>query len=104
MLEAKEMAFRIIIPLPKKGNTKQCQNCRTVSLISHVSKVLLRIILNRLKAQAEPLLAEEHAGFRLDRISMKQTCKCRILIKKHLKHQKNLFHDFLDFKKRFDRV
>ena len=39
----------LVIPLPKKGNLQQCQNYRTISLISHPSKVMLKIILNRLK-------------------------------------------------------
>ena len=54
----------LVILLPEKGNLKQCQNYRTVSLISNPSKIMLRIILSRLKAKAEELLAEELAGFR----------------------------------------
>ena len=49
---------------PKKGNLKQYQNYRTISLIRHPSKLMLRVILSRLKAKAEELLAEEQAGFR----------------------------------------
>ena len=43
----------IVIPLPKKGNLMRCQNYRTISLISHPSKVILQVILNRLMAKAE---------------------------------------------------
>ena len=53
----------LVIPLPKKGNVKQCQNYCTISLISHPSKIMLQIILSQLKAKAEELLAEEQAGF-----------------------------------------
>ena len=56
----------LVITLPKKGNLQQCQNYRTASLISHPSKVMLKIILNRLKPQAEKIIAEEQAGFRAD--------------------------------------
>ena len=52
----KEWTQSLVIPLPKK-----CQNYRTISLISHSSKIMLRVILNRLKAKAEELLAEEQA-------------------------------------------
>ena len=52
----------LIITLPKKGNLQPCQNYRTISLISHSSKVMLKIILNRLKPQAEEITAEEQAG------------------------------------------
>ena len=54
---AKEWTQSFVIRLPKKGNFKQCQNYHTISLISHPSKTMLRVILNRLKAKAEELLA-----------------------------------------------
>ena len=56
----------LVITLPKKGNLQQCQNYRTINLISHPSKVMLKIILNRLKPQAEKIIAEEQAGFRAE--------------------------------------
>ena len=46
----------IVITFPKKGNLQQCQNYRTISLISHPSKVMLKIILNKLKPQAEKIM------------------------------------------------
>ena len=51
----------LVITLPKKGNLQLCQNYRTTSLISHPSKVMLKIILNRLQPQAEEIIAEEQA-------------------------------------------
>ena len=59
----------LIITLPKKGNLQLCQNYRTISLISHSSKVMLKVILNRLKPQAEEIIAEEQAGFRAEEAS-----------------------------------
>ena len=94
----------IMIPLPKKGNLKKCQNYRTISLISHASKVMLRIIMNRLKTKAEEILAEEQAGFRPGRSTAEQIFNVRLLIEKHLDHQQPLYHNFIDFKKAFDRV
>ena len=94
----------LIIPLPKKGNLKMCQNHRTISLISHPSKIMLRIILNRLKNKSEELLAEEQAGFRPRRSTAEQIFNIRVLIQKHLHHQQELHHNFIDFKKAFDRV
>ena len=49
----------LVITLPKKGNLQQCQNYRTISLISHRSKVMLKIILNRLNPLAEKIITEE---------------------------------------------
>ena len=57
----------LIITLLKKGNLQLCQNYRTISLISHPSKVMLRILLNRQKPQAEEIIKEEQAGFRAGR-------------------------------------
>ena len=54
----------LVITLPKKDNLQQRQNYRTISLISYPSKVILKIIPNRLKSQAEKIIAEEQAGFR----------------------------------------
>lgn len=94
----------LIIPLPKKGNLRQCQNYRTISLICHTSKIMLRVILNRLKKEAEEHLAEEQAGFRAGRSTVEQIFNCHILMEKHLQHQRKLYHNFIDFKKAFDRV
>ena len=94
----------LIITLPKKGNLQQCQNYRTISLISHPSKVMLKVILNRLKPQAEKIIAEEQAGFRAGRSTTEQIFNLRILCEKYLQHQQDLYHVFIDFKKAFDRV
>ena len=94
----------LIITLPKKGNLQLCQNYRTISLISHSSKVMLKVILNRLKPQAEEIIAEEQAGFRAGRSTTEQIFNLRILCEKYLQHQQNLYHIFIDFKKAFDRV
>ena len=62
----------IIITLPKKGNIQFCQNYRTISLIGHLSIVMLNVILNRLKPQADEIFAEEQAGFRAGRSTTEQ--------------------------------
>ena len=94
----------LVITLPKKGNLQLCQNYRTINLISHPSKVMLKIILNRLRPQAEEIIAEEQAGFRARRSTTEQIFNLRILCEKYLQHQQNLYHVFIDFKKAFDRV
>ena len=53
----------LIITLPKKGNFQLYQNYHTINLISHASKAMLKVILNRLKPQAEENIEEEQAGF-----------------------------------------
>ena len=94
----------LVITLPKKGDLKLCNNYRTLSLICHPSKVLLRIILNRLKHQAKDIIAEEQAGFMKGRSTVEQIFNLRQIIEKYQEHQQELFHVFIDFKKAFDRV
>ena len=100
----KEWTQSLIITLLKKGSLQQCQNYRTISLICHPSKVMLRIILNRLRPQAEKIIAEEQAGFRTGRSTTEQIFNLRIICEKYREHQQDLFHVFIDFKKAFDRV
>ena len=63
------MTQSLIITLPKKDNLQLCQNYRTISLISHPSKVMLRILLNRPRPQTEEIIKEEQAGFRAGTVS-----------------------------------
>ena len=72
----------LIITLPKKGNLQQCQNYRTISLIRHPSKVILKIILNRLKPPVKKIIAEEQAGFRVGSSTTEQIFNLRILCEK----------------------
>ena len=94
----------LVITLPKKGNLQQCKNYQTISLISYPSKVMLKIIRNRLKTQAEKIIAEEQAGFRAGRSTTEQIFNLRILCEKYLQHRQDLYHVFIDFKRVFDRV
>ena len=70
---------------------------------------MLKILLNRLKPQAEKIIAEEQADFRPRRSTTEQIFNLRILCERYLQYQQDLFHFFffflyLDFKKAFDRV
>ena len=64
---------------------------------------MLKIILNRLKPQAEKVIVEEQAGFRASRSTTEQIFNLRILCEKYIQHQQDLYHVFIDFKKAFDR-
>ena len=65
---------------------------------------MLKIILNRLKPQAEKIITEEPAGFRAGRSSTEHVFNLRILCEKYLQHQQDLYHVFIDSKKAFDGV
>ena len=75
----------LVIPLPKKGKPKQCQTYRAISLISHPSTIMLRVILIRLKAKAEKL-AEKQAGFRPGLSTVEQIFNSRFITEKPLQH------------------
>ena len=83
----------LVITIPKKGNLQHYQNYQTVSLISHPSKVMLKIILNRLKPQAEKI-TEEQAGFRAGTSTTEQIFNLQVLCEKYLQHQQDLYHVF----------
>ena len=65
---------------------------------------MLKIILKRLKPQAEKITTREQAGLRAGRNTTEQICNLRILCEIYLQHQQDLYHVFVDFKKAFDRV
>jgi len=84
----------VMIPIPKKGDLRKCTNYRTISLISHPSKVMLRIILNRLTPGVERILSEEQAGFRAGRSTIEQIFNIRILGERYGDHQRPILIGF----------
>ena len=94
----KEWTQSLVIPLPKEGNLKSCQNYCTVSLISHPSWITLRVTLHRLNNKVEELPTEEQAIFRPGRSKMYHIFTSRGINEKHPLHQRDLFHNFVDFK------
>jgi len=89
---------------PKKGDKKECTNYRTTALVSHASKVLLKIILERIRNKSESEIAEEQAGFRKGRGMRDQITNLRTIMQKAKEHQQPLFMCFVDFRKAFDLV
>ena len=55
---------KVFIPIPKKGNAKECSNYHTIALISHTSKVMLKILQVRLQQYVNQELPDDQAGFR----------------------------------------
>ena len=86
------LTISLIIPLPKKRNTRLCQNYRTISLVCHPSKVMLRVILNRLVNQTEQIWEEEHVGFASQSSTTEHIVNMKLLVKKHFEHQMQLYH------------
>ena len=99
-----EWTFSTFIPLTKKGDLKQCENYRTIALVSHASKILMRIILERIRVKTETEIADEQAGLRQGRGIRDQITNLRILTHKARVHQQPLYMYFVDFKKAFDSI
>ena len=75
-------------PIPKKGNAKECSNYRTIALISHASKVILKILQARLQQYVNGELPDVQAGFRKGRGARDQIANIRWIIKKSSEFQK----------------
>ena len=94
----------VIIPIPKKGNAKECSNYCTITLISQASKVMLEILQARLLQYMNPELPYVQAGFRKGRGTRDQIANIRCIIKKARQFQKNIYFFFIDYAKAFDCV
>jgi len=92
------------VPLYKKGDPSACANYRTTSLISHVSKILLKVILGRITPKTEFEVTKEQAGFRPQRGTHNHLYSLRILTVKARSRRQPLYMCFVDFEKAFDKV
>ena len=81
----------VFIPIPKKGNAKECPNYCTIPLISHASKVMLKILQARLQQYVNRELPDGQAGFRKGRGTRDQTANICWIIKKARVPEKHLF-------------
>ena len=93
-----------MVMLHKAGDSKECGNYRTIALISHTSKIMLYIILERIKEKVERELAEEQAGFRPGRGTGDMLCAIQILIEKMIENRNEAYIIFIDYSKAFDSV
>ena len=86
---------------PKKGNAKECSNYHTIVLISHASKVMLKILQARLQQYVNHELPDVCAGFRKGRGTRDQIANIRWIMEKAREFQKNIYFCFLDYAKAF---
>ena len=94
----------VFIPVSKKGNPKDCSNYRTIVLISHTSKVMLKILQARLQQYMNRELPDVQAGFRKGRGTRDQIANICWIIEKARKFKKNIYFCFIDYTKAFDCV
>ena len=87
---------------PKKGNAKECSNYHTIALISHASKVMLKILQVRLQQYVNQEFPDVQAGFRTGRGTRDSIANIHWIIKKARKFQKNIYICFIDYAKAFE--
>ena len=91
--------WSVFIPIPKKGNAKKCSNYCTIALISHASKVMLKILQTKLQQYVNREFPDVQAGFRKGRRSRDQIANICWIIKKAREFQKNNLVCFIDMPK-----
>ena len=89
------------IPIPKKSNAKECSNYCTIALISHTSKVMLKILQDRLQQYVNCELSDIQGGFRKGRGTRDQIANICWIIEKAREFQKNIYFCLIDYAKAF---
>jgi len=94
----------VFIPIPEKDNAKKCSNYHTVALISHVSKITLKILQVMLQQYVNGEIPDVQAGFRKGRGTRDQIANIHWIIEKAREFQKNIYFFFIDYTKAFNCV
>ena len=94
----------VFIPIPKKGNAKECSDYHTIAPISHASKVMFKILQDRLQQYMNQQLPDVQAGFRKGRGTKGKIANILWIIEEAREFQKNIYFCFIDYAKAFDCV
>ena len=89
----------VFISIPKKGNAKECSNYSTIALISHASKVTLKILQTRLQQYMNREIQDVQAGFRKGRGTRDQIANIHWIMERAREFQKNTYFCFIDYAK-----
>ena len=92
----------VFIPNPKKGNAKECSNYWTIALISHISKVMLKVLQARFQQYMNREIPDVQTGFRKCRGTWDQIVNSHWIIEKAREFYKNIYFCFIDYAKAFD--
>ena len=94
----------VFIPIPKKGNAKECLKYCTIALISHASKAMLKILQARLQQYLKHELPDLQADFRKGRGTRDQIANICWITDKAREFQKNIYFCFIDYAKAFNKM
>lgn len=100
----KEWKKGLLVKLPKKGDLTECKNWRGITLLPIASKILTRVILNRIKDVVDQKLRREQAGFRKDCSCVDLINTLRIILEQSTEFKTPLYLAFIDFEKAFDSI
>ena len=89
----------VFVPIPKKGNAKECSNYHTIVLISYASKVMVKILQARLQLYVNQELPDAQAGCQRGRETRDQIANMRWFIAKAREFQKNIYFCFIEYAK-----
>ena len=94
----------VFIPIPKKGDVKECSNYCTLTLVSHTSKVKLKILQARLQQYVNCELPDVQAGFRKGRGTRDEIANIHWIIEKTREFQQYIYFCFIDYAKAIECV
>ena len=94
----------LLVKLTRKGDLSRCGNWRGIMLLTIPSKVLTRVILNRMRVAVDEVLRDEQAGFRKDCSCTDQIATLRIIVEQSIEWSSPLYLLFMDFEKAFDSL
>ena len=99
-----DLSKSIFIALPKRAGANECELHRTISLMSHITKLTLRITMNRARSRIRPEIGKEQCGFVQDAGTRNAIFMIRMLSERAIEMQKDLHLCFIDYTKAFDKV
>ena len=100
----KEMCKSIFIMLPKKDVATEGGMHRTIGLMSHLTKLLLRILMERMRSKLKPEISNSQFGFMADKGKRNAIFTLSMMIERAIEMKKDLYLCFIDYAKAFDRV
>jgi hypothetical protein len=94
----------ILIPIPKKINAVECEDHRTINLICHASKIILKILTKRVESKVREYIGQNQFGFKKGCGTRDAIGVMRMLCERSIEHGNDVYICFVDFEKAFDRV
>ena len=99
-----DMSSSIFVTLPKKAKATECSDYQTLCLVSHILKILLKVVLKRNKHKILSVIIETQSGFMAGKGTREWIYNLRTIIERYVKCGKNIYLCFIDYEKAFDRV